>query len=106
MKNFDQICFSKETQNVVKSLARKNSGNDRYLEKDLAKESYLILHKAAKFFDPQRGFAHTVLRHALPKVKRIHTSQNALSSQANKSASSITPSLGLAAPCPHADRWL
>ena len=99
MKNFDQICFSKETQNVVKSLARKNNGNDMYLEKDLAKESYLILHKAAKLFDPQHGvpfagFAHTVLRQALPKVKRIRSSQNALASQANRSASSIAPALG------------
>lgn len=78
MKNVNQLYSSKETQNVVKSLARKISGNDKYLENDLAQESYLILHEAAKYFDPQRGvtfacFAYKVLRHALPKVKRIIT---------------------------------
>lgn len=74
MKNFNQLYFSEETQNVVKSLSRRIAGNDNGLKNDLSQEAYLILQKAAEYFDIKRGapfwgFAYVVLRNELPKAK-------------------------------------
>lgn len=78
MVTFNQIILSKETQSVVKSLARRIAGRDKYLEQDLVQEAYVILQKVEKHYNPQKGvpfwgFAHVVLSHALPRVARSYT---------------------------------
>ena len=69
--------FSREIQDIVKSLAGRIAGKNKDIQADLIQEGYLLLWEVSEYYDPQRGvpfegFAYVVLRHKLPKVaKRI-----------------------------------
>ena len=78
MVTFNQIILSKETQSVVKSLARRIAGKRKDLVDDLVQDSYLLLYKAAESYDSKRGvpfggYAHVALKHELPRVAKSMT---------------------------------
>lgn len=55
MKATNQVIFSKETERIVKSLARRVAGKRKDLVDDLVQEGYLALYRAAESYDSQYG---------------------------------------------------
>ena len=77
MKATNQVIFSKETERIVKSLARRIAGKRKDLVDDLVQEGYLALYRAAESYDsqcgvPLWGFAYKSLVYDMLKAaKRI-----------------------------------